>query len=167
MHSPKREQSLLVHFRWSSDHAICLWVAFLSSKSRAALSSLFQPSPGTFKTPVFELPASKNSWKSAPFIFPAYGFWDYPLCTSLCALPSLTFLSDQGSLPSASPMIHFSPKPPLCTFFLDVPSSLPLIVLFVLSVFRSFLRSSERFDNYLPVFEGQYNPRGPFTILLW
>ena len=121
----------------------------ISQMVLSALGLLCVSSPGvgqhpqtsllTSKTPVFEPFWLQKLVKISPLIYPANGFGQvFSLYVSLIAPLSLAFLHNWCFLPTAAPMICFSPKPHLISIlpsFLDVASSL-LVVQFFLSVLR-------------------------------
>ena len=82
-------------------------------------------------------PGYKNSWKPAPLIFQVNGFGEMSsLCVSLCVLLSFALPWEHVFLHSTTSTICFlnsnSTKP---TFF-HMASSRPIVVEFVLSIFR-------------------------------
>ena len=141
MHSKKNEQSLHMPLRWSTDQQPApVLFDYLYSRRKAVSSGLY-PSQACqhVKFQCLSLADCKNSWNSIPLILPANGFGEvFSLCISLFSQLFLTFLQDQGSLPSAALTICFCLKPclPLPTI-IEVASSLPIDFHFVLSVLRS------------------------------
>ena len=100
----------------------------------SVLWALYQPHSKLVKLQALSSTGCKNSGKSAPLIFLVSGFREVFPCVISCSPLSISPLSyNQGSLPSAAPMILFSPNhvsiPPT---FHNVASFLPLVVLSVL-----------------------------------
>lgn len=150
----RRENSLsLLGLRWFSDELSVLRLfACHLSRYRVMPSGLYlRKSQSPLKLQSLSPAGCKNSQKSSPLIFPTSGFGEvFSLWTSLCAPLSLTFLCNQGSLPSTAPVMHdpFLPKPHLCF----LPSRMwPLLSLLLWSLFcqssGQFLVYSEWFDS--------------------
>lgn len=123
MCSKKREKSLPVHLRQSSDCGISLW-GYLHAFSPGALQhsqGSIQQCCGPLRFQSLSSIGCNNSGKSTSLIFLVNDFREaFFLRNPLCALLSafLVSLCDQRSLPSVSPMICFSLKPSLHTSYL-------------------------------------------------
>lgn len=126
-HAPRRRNNVpTVCLRCSSDccvHALCPCVVCLPSLQAqpTALWALFHPNPLTFKLQALSPSGCKNSPNLAPLFFQASGFREtFLLWVPLCApLPHhIILLCDCISFPSTSPMICFSLKPYIHTFYL-------------------------------------------------
>ena len=97
----------------------CLPASLQERGSR--LRALSQPSPMTFKTPVFKLCLLQGLLKINPSYFHNQWLWGNvflvhsPVCTPHHAHASLC---NRSSLFPAAPVVHFSPKPSLCAAYL-------------------------------------------------
>ena len=108
------------------------------SKCSGVLSGLYPAKLADFKTPALT-PLVARTQEIQLLIFQASGFGEtFPLCVPLCVPLFLILLCNHDSLPCIGPMI-LSPLNHGSAFltFFDVVSSLPLVVEFVPSVFRS------------------------------
>lgn len=107
-------------------HLVCPGgIAYMPSAQEydSILRTLSQPNAPISKTPVFESPDCKNSWKSGPLFFPADGFGEVSLCI-FCVLHCFFPFSATRAPPTCNICVHFSPQScphtsylPLCGFF--------------------------------------------------
>ena len=109
-------------------HFVCLL-----SKNSPIVPGFPQAKPTEFKNPGFKLHWLQELMKFGSSHFPSRFIWDssFPVSPPLCTSLSLALLYD------CSDHIHFCPKSCLSTSYFNVASSLPLVVQFVLPVFRS------------------------------
>ena len=115
---------------------LCLCVVSLPPLQEQALSQSY---PLSFKTPGYKPCWFQELTKFRPSHVPSKLMWEFVSpCTLLCVSLSLGLVCDCSSLPITAALICFSPKLRLLlTTFFIVASSLPLVVEFLLPVFRS------------------------------
>lgn len=146
-HASRRVDNLSILWpRPSSDYCFCALClhnfTYLISRSSSALSRLnASQAPLTVRIPGFKPQWLQELTKVQPSCFSSQWLWWTLLLvhSSMCLSLSLFLIHDHWSIPSSVAMIHASPNY-ICTLFafFEVASSLPLVVGFVLSVFRSF-----------------------------